>query len=121
MLKYNQIIFNQLKSNNQDPENTSTKSVPKFENVCLLTNQMEQGKCLNHMERQFQIMLNNMSQDEMVKMLEHNVLYFGNELQTIDIKDEASQYRNIARNSSKISDSKTSSYSSSSQRSIGAK
>jgi hypothetical protein len=116
MLKYNQVIFNQLKSNNQDSEGTSTKFVQKkMENVCLLTNQMERGKCLNYMERQFQIMLDNMSPDGLVKMLEHNVLYFGNELQTVGIKDEASQYQNIARRSSRISDSNASSYSSLSQ------
>jgi hypothetical protein len=69
------------------------------------------------MERQFQIMLDNMSVDELVKMQEHNVLYFGNELQTVDIKDEANQYQNVARYSSKVSDSKTSSYSSLSPRS----
>jgi hypothetical protein len=117
MLKYNNNILNQLKSNTQDPESTSTKSVKKIENVCLLTNQMKQGKCLNYMERQFQIMLDNMAPDEMVKMLEHNVLYFGNGLQTVEIKDEASLYQNMARHSSKISNSNTSSYSSLSQRS----
>jgi hypothetical protein len=86
MMQYNKQILIQLKLNNQDASNINLKSLMKTKNLNLLINERKQNKTLNYMEKQFQIMINNMSREDLFKMLEHSALYFKNEFEMIDTK-----------------------------------
>lgn len=80
MLKHNSIIFEELSKDGSTKSKINWSVLDKPRNLYLLLNQRKYGKMLSYTEQQFQIMLANMSKEQLLKLVEANMTFYQNEL-----------------------------------------
>lgn len=87
MLKYN----NQILEIYSKKKRTQTKKInwhvlDRAKSIYILLTEKKQGPTKSYMEKQFSVMLRNLSKEELVKMIEFNIKHYEEELKVTEAK-----------------------------------